>query len=46
MILKDGLLNRGQSLAQTIHEFKPELDAKAEVRHARKAARTDVALAG
>jgi hypothetical protein len=46
MVLKDGLLNRGQSLAETIHEFKPELDAKAEVRRARNAARADLGLAG
>ena len=46
MVLKDGLLNRGQSLAETIHEFKPELDAKAEVRRARAAARTDLGITG
>jgi hypothetical protein len=46
MVLKDGLLNRGQSLAETIHEFKPELDAKAEVRRARSAARADLGLTG
>jgi uncharacterized membrane protein len=46
MVLKDGLLNKGQSLAQTIHEFKPELDAKAEVRRARAAARADLGIAG
>ena len=46
MVLKEGLLNRGQSLAETIHEFKPALDAKAEVRRARTAARVDLGIAG
>jgi hypothetical protein len=46
MVLKDGLLNKGQSLAQTIREFKPELDARAEVRRARAAARADLGIAG
>ena len=46
VVLKDGLLNRGQSLAETIHEFKPELDSKAEVRRARNAARADLGLTG
>ena len=46
MVLKDGLLNKGQSLAETIHEFKPELDARAEVKRARAAARADLGIAG
>ena len=46
MVLKDGLLHRGQSLAETIREFKPELNAKAEVRRARTAARADLGLSG
>ena len=46
MVLKDRLLNRGQSLAEAIREFKPELDAKAEVRRARTAARSDLGIAG
>ena len=46
MVLKDGLLNRGQSLAETIREFKPELDAKAEVKRARVAARADLGISG
>ena len=46
MVLKDGLLNRGQSLAETIHEFKPALDAKAEVKRARAEARADLGIAG
>jgi len=44
MVLKDRLLNQGQSLAQAIHEFKPELDAKAEVTRARAAARSDLEI--
>ena len=46
MVLKDRLLNQGQSLAEAIHEFKPELDAKAEVTRARAAARSDLESAG
>jgi hypothetical protein len=44
MVLKDRLLNQGQSLAEAIHEFKPELDAKAEVTRARAAARSDLEI--
>jgi hypothetical protein len=46
MVLKDRVLNHGQSLSETIRELKPELDAKAEVRRARNAARADLDLAG
>jgi hypothetical protein len=46
MVLKDRVLNRDQSLAEAIHEFRPELDAKAEVRRARDAARADLESAG
>ena len=46
MVLKDGLLYKGKSLAQTIHEYRPELDARAEVRRARTAARADLGIAG
>jgi hypothetical protein len=42
VLLKDRVLNRGDSLAEAIHEFKPELDAKAEVGRARAAARSDL----
>jgi hypothetical protein len=45
VVLKDRVLNRGQSLAQAIREFKPELDAKAEVTRARAAARSDLEIA-
>jgi hypothetical protein len=46
MVLKDRVLNRGQSLTEAIREFKPELDAKAEVTRARAAARADLEIAG
>jgi hypothetical protein len=46
MVLKDRVLNHGQSLAEAIREFKPELDAKAEVSRARDAARSDLDIAG
>jgi len=42
VILKDRVLNEGQTLAEAIHEFKPELDAKAEVTRARAAAQADL----
>lgn len=43
MVLKHRVLNEGQTLAEAIHEAKPELDAKAEVARARAAARSDLA---
>jgi len=46
MVLKDRVLNQGQSLAQAIHEFKPDLDARAEVSRAHAAAREDLESAG
>ena len=45
-VLKDRVLNQGKSLADAIREFKPELDAKAEVARARSAACSDLDLAG
>lgn len=42
MVLKDRVVNQRQSLAQAIHEFKPDLDARAEVTRARAAAREDL----
>ena len=42
VVLKDRGLNEGQTLAEAIHEFKPELDAKAEVVRARAAAQADL----
>jgi hypothetical protein len=46
MVLKDRVLNQGQSLTEAIHEFKPELNARAEVTRARDAARSDLEMAG
>jgi hypothetical protein len=46
VVLKDRVLNRGQSLAEAIREFKPELDGKAEVTRARAAARSDLEITG
>jgi hypothetical protein len=42
MVLKDRVVNQGQSLAQAIHELRPDLDARAEVTRARAAAREDL----
>jgi hypothetical protein len=36
-------LTEGKTLAEAIHELKPELNAKAEVERARGAARSDLA---
>jgi len=44
-VLKDRVLNHGQSLADAIHEFKPDLNAKAEVQRARTEARSDLDIA-
>jgi hypothetical protein len=46
MVLKHRVLNEGRTLSDAIHEYKPELNAKAEVRRARAAARADLNLAG
>jgi hypothetical protein len=45
MVLKDRVLNQNQSLAEAIHEFKPDLDAKAEVKRARVEAQSDLDIA-
>jgi len=45
VVLKDRVLNQGQSLAEAIHEFKPDLDAKAEVKRAGVEARSDLDIA-
>ena len=42
MVLKDRVINQGQSLAHAIQEFKPDLDASAEVTRAHAAARADL----
>jgi hypothetical protein len=44
VLLKHRVLNEGRSLADAIHEAKPELDAKAEVARARAAAQSDLSL--
>ena len=45
MVLKDRVVNQNQSLAEAIHEFKPDLDARAEVKRARVEARSDLDIA-
>jgi hypothetical protein len=45
VVLKDRVLNHGQSLADAIHEFKPDVNAKAEVKRARTEARADLDIA-
>jgi hypothetical protein len=42
VVLKHRVLTEGRTLADAIHEFKPALDAKAEVARAREAARADL----
>jgi hypothetical protein len=42
MVLKHRVLNEKRSLADAIHESKPELDAKAEVTRARQEAKSDI----
>jgi hypothetical protein len=42
MVLKRQVVNEGQSLADAIEQYKPELDAKAEVVLARSEARSDL----
>lgn len=42
MVLKDRVINQGQSLTNAIRELKPELNAKAEVTRARAEARSDL----
>ena len=42
MVLKNRIVNEGQSLADAIEQYKPEVDAKAEVARARSEARSDL----
>ncbi len=42
MVLKHRVVNEGRTLAEAIHESKPELDAKAEVARALAAAEADL----
>jgi hypothetical protein len=43
VVLKHRVLNEGRSLADAIHEAKPDIDARAEVKRAREAAKADLA---
>jgi hypothetical protein len=43
MLLKHRVLNEGRTLADAIHDSKPEVDAKAEVARAEAAAKSDIA---
>jgi len=45
MVLKDRVLNQGQSLAKAISDIKPGLDGQSEVKRARAAARSDLGIA-
>ena len=42
MVLKDRVINQGQSLTEAIRDLKPELNAKAEATRARAEARSDL----
>jgi hypothetical protein len=42
MVLKHHVLDEGRPLADVIRQYKPGLDAKAEVARARDAARSDL----
>jgi hypothetical protein len=46
MVLKHRVLTEGRPLADAIREVKPEVDARAEVKRAQMAARSDVAAVG
>jgi hypothetical protein len=43
MVLKDRVVNDGRTVADAIHESKPEIDAKAEAARAEEAAKSDLA---
>jgi hypothetical protein len=43
MVLKHRVLDEGQTLADAIHDAKPDVDAKAEVARAQAAAKSDIA---
>jgi hypothetical protein len=43
VVLKHHVLDEGRSLADAIHQYRPELDARAEVARARLNARSDLA---
>jgi hypothetical protein len=42
MVLKDRVVNQKTTLADAIHEFKPDVDAKSEVARAKAAAEQDL----
>jgi hypothetical protein len=42
MVLKHRVVNEGRTLADAIHEAKPEIDARAEVARAAAAAKSDI----
>src|SRR4051794_15835087 len=46
MVLKDRVVNQGQSLTDALRELKPHVDAKAEAARARSEARSDLGTAG
>ncbi|HVH27219.1 MAG TPA: hypothetical protein VM818_10680 [Vicinamibacterales bacterium] len=46
MVLKHRVLIDGRTLADAIHEAKPEVDARAEVARAEVAAKSDIATVG
>ena len=46
MVLKHRVVNEGRTLADAIHEAKPDVDAKAEVARAEAAAKSDIAAVG
>ena len=46
MVLKHRVLVDGRTLADAIHDAKPEADAKAEVARAEAAAKEDLATVG
>jgi hypothetical protein len=46
MVLKHRVLIDGRTLADAIHEAKPEVDARAEVARAEVAAKADLATVG
>ena len=43
MVLKHRVLTEGRTLADAIHQARPEIDAKAEVKRAQTAAKSDIA---
>jgi hypothetical protein len=46
MVLKHRVVTEGRTLADAIHEARPEVDAKTEVARAEAAAKSDIAAVG